>query len=251
MAPIYQPGAQAKSGATFRAGGALPYEQGVVMPGLVPGIHVLRAAWQGMDGRDNRLGHEGEARHSEQARDHGSTLSRPNGPSFVVSFAPWKSKGAGKAGRRLAPAGPCATEMHTVWTTGVPKRPAFPARMVLTVSFVLSPGSDALLPPSPCGWLMRGPGRAATSPQDLTHRLRASGPHDFSVRGRPHLIVRGWRVLTPMSVEAAATAPCRAACVTAHGVPPCHHTNRADAAASTAARPHFVTIAKRPFDGPR
>jgi len=28
-------------------------------------------------------------------------------------------------------------------------RPAFPARMVLTVSFVLSPGSDALLPPSP------------------------------------------------------------------------------------------------------
>ena len=36
MAAIYQPGAQAKSGATFCAGGALPYEQEVVMPGLAP-----------------------------------------------------------------------------------------------------------------------------------------------------------------------------------------------------------------------
>ena len=33
--------------------------------------------------------------------------------------------------------------------------PAFPARMVGTAYVVLSPGSDALLPPSPCGWLMR------------------------------------------------------------------------------------------------
>jgi hypothetical protein len=36
-------------------------------------------------------------------------------------------------------------------------RPAFPARMVLTVSFVLSSGSVALLPPSPRGWSMRAP----------------------------------------------------------------------------------------------
>ncbi|MCS3898802.1 hypothetical protein M2171_007935 [Bradyrhizobium japonicum USDA 38] len=28
-----------------------------VMPGLVPGIHVLRAAWQGVDGRD-KPGHD-------------------------------------------------------------------------------------------------------------------------------------------------------------------------------------------------
>ena len=172
MAAIYQSGARAKSGATFCTGSAV---------------------------------------RSEQARDHGFALSRPNGPSFVVSFALWRSKGAGKTGRRLAPASPCATEMHTVWTTGVPKRPAFPARMVLTVSFVLSPGSDALLPPSPYRWLMRAPGRAATSPQGLTHRPRASGPHDFSVRGRPHRTFKGWRVLTLDANEAAVTAPCRAA----------------------------------------
>ncbi|KGT78276.1 hypothetical protein MA20_19375 [Bradyrhizobium japonicum] len=30
----------------------------VVMPGLVPGIHVLRSAWQGVDGRD-KPGHDG------------------------------------------------------------------------------------------------------------------------------------------------------------------------------------------------
>ncbi len=101
--------------------------------------------------------------------------------------------------------------MHTGWITGDAGRPAFPARLVLTVSFVLSPGSDALLPPSPCGWLMRAPGRTATSPQRLTHRLRASGPHDFSVRGRPRRTFKGWRVLTPDANEAAVTAPCRAA----------------------------------------
>ena len=30
----------------------------VIMPGLVPGIHVLRSAWQGVDGRD-KPGHDG------------------------------------------------------------------------------------------------------------------------------------------------------------------------------------------------
>jgi hypothetical protein len=119
--------------------------------------------------------------------------------------------------------------------------------MVLTVSFVLSPGSDALLPPSPRGLLMRAPGRAATSPQGLTHRPRASGPHDFSVRGRSRLIVRGWRVLTPDVNEAAATASCRTASRKAHGCPPCHHASHADAAASTAARPASRDDRERPF----
>jgi hypothetical protein len=36
----------------------------------------------------------------------------------------------------------------------------------------LSPGSDALLPPSPCGWLMRVPGRAT----HITTRLDAQTP---------------------------------------------------------------------------
>ena len=172
-------------------------------------------------------------------------------PSSASSHRPHQDKGAGKAGCRLAPAIRALEKMHTGWITGDAGRPAFPARMVLTVSFVLSPGSDALLPPSHCGWLMRAPGRAATSPQGLTHRPRASGPHDFSVRGRPHRTFLGWRVLTQDANEAAVTAPCRAARVTSSRFPalPSH-------IAPTLPRPpqpgpHLVTIAKRPFDGPR
>jgi len=58
-------------------------------------------------------------------------------------------------------------------------------RSGLTAYAELSPGSDALLPPSPCGRSMRVPGRAATSPQDLTPEPRASGRHGFAVR-KPH-----------------------------------------------------------------
>src|SRR3954447_26470806 len=45
-------------------------------------------------------------------------------------------------------------------------------RSGLTAYAVLSPGSDAPLPPSPCGWLMRTPGRAA----HITTRLDAQTP---------------------------------------------------------------------------
>ncbi|MCW1991534.1 hypothetical protein ABIE85_001467 [Bradyrhizobium diazoefficiens] len=55
-------------------------------------------------------------------------------------------------------------------------------RSGLTAYAAFSPGSDALLPPSPCGSLMRVPGRAAASPQDLAHRPRAPGRHGFAVR---------------------------------------------------------------------
>jgi hypothetical protein len=76
--------------------------------------------------------------------------------------------------------------------------PAFPARMVLTVSFVLSLGSDALLPPSPCRF------RCAARSGRLHHgrldaSLRASGPHDFSVRGRRRLSLRGLACARPRS----------------------------------------------------
>ncbi|MBP1065998.1 hypothetical protein AB7M42_004156 [Bradyrhizobium diazoefficiens] len=55
-------------------------------------------------------------------------------------------------------------------------------RSGLTAYAAFSPGSDALLPPSPCGSLMCAPGRAAASPQDLAHRPRAPGRHGFAVR---------------------------------------------------------------------
>ncbi|MGX1165192.1 hypothetical protein AB7M16_001458 [Bradyrhizobium sp. USDA 372] len=72
-------------------------------------------------------------------------------PSFSAVLRP-SIAGGRREGR--APAAPESVykEMHTGWTTGVAGRPAFPARMVLTVSFVLSSGSVALLPPSPYGF---------------------------------------------------------------------------------------------------
>ncbi len=59
-------------------------------------------------------------------------------------------EGAGKAGCRLAPA-VRAQKRTRCGPQGSRDIPAFPARMVLTVSFVISPVRRALLPPSPRG----------------------------------------------------------------------------------------------------
>ena len=160
---------------------------------------------------------------------------------------PRKDKGAGKAGRQLAPVSPCAMEDAHGWTTGVADRSAFPARMVLTVSFVLSSGSVALLPPSPCGFS----DARTRSGRRITASLDAQTPG-----------VRTTRLLRPRTIW-----PRRPGL----GVrTPDHRPNRCDRAVSYAHRlrltvarpvlkqtapalprpphpgPHLVTIAKRP-----
>ncbi len=130
-----------------------------------------------------------------------------------------KARAQGRPGAGWHPKSRVRMKTRTGWTTGAAGRPAFPARMVLTVSFVLSPGSDALLPPSPCGWLTRAPGRAATSPQALTHRPRASGPHDFSVRAHPHPHSRRLACAHRRGRTRTLSAPCRIASAAAHGFP--------------------------------
>ena len=75
-------------------------------------------------------------------------------------------------------------------------------RSGLTAYAELSPGSDALLPPSPCGWLMRAPGWATRT----TTRLGAQTPGARTTRSG-----RTW--ITPVV---------RATCF-AHGCPPCDH----------------------------
>ena len=75
-------------------------------------------------------------------------------------------------------------------------------RSGFTAYVVLSPGSDALLPPSPCGWLMRAPGWATRT----TTRLGAQTPGARTTRSG-----RTW--ITPVV---------RATCF-AHGCPPCDH----------------------------
>ncbi|MGY3037296.1 hypothetical protein ACVIIV_006466 [Bradyrhizobium sp. USDA 4354] len=168
---------------------------------------------------------------------HGCSSSRLVSPELCYPHPPLskgRREGRAPAGTR-SPA--CANEARTGWTTGVPQRPAFPARMVLTVSFALSSGSDALLPPSPCGWLMRGPGWVATSPQALTHRPRASGPHDFSVRAHPHPHSRRLACARHRDQTRTLSAPCRTAPAAAHGITALQPVLRADAVAATASQP--------------
>ncbi len=139
---------------------------------------------------------------------HTFAFSRRVRPSLASSFCPCRNKGAGKAGRRRHPRS-VRHKMHTGWTTGSAERPAFPARW-FTAYFVLSPGSDALLPPSPCGWLMRLPGWAA----HITTGLDAQTPGVRTTRlGRPRTSSLGLRALACTHARSHAktlSASCRA-----------------------------------------
>jgi hypothetical protein len=90
----------------------------------------------------------------------------------------------GRPGAGRAPTVHCAKGGNKNLHSGIQVKPnTRPSlRSGLTAYAEFSPGSDALLPPSPCGSPMRVPGRAATSPQDLAHRPRAPGRHGFAVR---------------------------------------------------------------------
>jgi hypothetical protein len=88
---------------------------------------------------------------------HDAAVSRRFAPELCILTSPSIVRGLQETGCRLAQAVHCAkiarqeaAQRHT----GEAKHPAFPARGGLTAYAVLFPGSDALLPPSLCGWLM-------------------------------------------------------------------------------------------------
>ncbi len=96
-------------------------------------------------------------------------------PSFASSRHPLLSEGAGKTGCRQAPAVHCAKVALQNGHSGIqvmPETTRPSLRSGFTAYAELSPGSDALLPPSPCGSLMRAPGWAAR----ITTRLGAQTP---------------------------------------------------------------------------
>jgi hypothetical protein len=143
---------------------------------------------------------------------------------FASSPCPLMKEGAGKTGCRLAPTVHCAkvalrkaAQRHT----GEAKQPAFPAQRFYGLCRAL-PGERCTI--APVASQMRGPGRAATSPQDLTHRPRASGRHGFAVRESAPVVCA-----TPSLTVARPAKPFAPVCP-----------------ASAAARPAFVTIAIRP-----
>jgi len=124
--------------------------------------------------------------------------------------------------------------------------------MVLTVSFALSPGRRALLPPSPGGSLRSrrsardapqglAPASGARTTRLLRPRTSAPAPRQLACARRRD------RMETPSAP--CRTAPSRRSRSTIKGFPPCDPV-RADAVAATASQPRVVTIAIRPFDGP-
>ena len=140
-------------------------------------------------------------------------------PGLAVVVRPWKPEDAGKAGRQWHPQIRALQKCTRGWITGDADRPAFPARMVLTVSFVLSSGSVALLPPSPSRLI----DVRARSGRHITARLGARTPGVGTTRLlRPRTALpeasRARVCSPPISSLAALTAPCRIASRMTHGL---------------------------------
>ncbi|MET3362176.1 hypothetical protein ABH972_004693 [Bradyrhizobium ottawaense] len=150
-------------------------------------------------------------------------------PSFASSLHPQLKEGAGKAGSRLAPMAACAQDLRVQKstggkTTGQPEHPGLPCAVALRLMSCSPRGALHYCPRRLAdGWRMRPVGRHP-SPQDLAHRPRAPGPHDFAVRRSHRSCARYFR--SRLSALRKHFAPMQLA--------------------STAARPAFVTIAIRP-----
>jgi len=97
---------------------------------------------------------------------HAFAFSRRAPPELCCRFAPIEKKGRREGRAPAGTQGPHATRRTRGWPQVIPgSRPSL--RNGVTAYCVLSPGSDALLPPSPCGPRMRARS-AAASPQALT-----------------------------------------------------------------------------------
>ena len=122
-------------------------------------------------------------------------------------------------------------------------------RSGLTAYVALSPGSDALLPPSPPAFARCADRSAATSPRGLGASHRAPGPHDFSVRAHhrwaPARLACARRVDHAMTLS----APCRTARLAAHGISALQLPRAPTPSRPSHPGPRLVTIAKRPFGG--
>src|SRR3954468_16076416 len=213
----------------------------VVMPGLVPGIHVLGRATKDVDGRDVGAkqifvaspGHD-EPRPGRREisnspiHAHTSAFSR-RGASESCQTTALIERAQGMPGARCTRSLACKMKKHTRSSPQVHRsNPAFPAQWSNGLLRDL-PGDRALLSPSSREYGWSAPGRADFASPRRDASVEASGPHDFTVRTSIVRPARLWS-LTGWT-------------------PPCDHELRADTAAATASRPALVTIAKRPSVG--
>src|SRR5229473_3607621 len=108
------------------------------------------------------------------------TTSRPRGalhPSLARNLPP--ERGRGECRMPNAPAVSCAMIVveRTRVTTSTPESPGIPARNGFNGFLRALPGDRALLPPSPGGYVLSKPGRADSTPPNLTP---ASGRQDHT-----------------------------------------------------------------------
>ena len=158
----------------------------------------------------------------------GFSFSRPTAPELCCSHRLRKCRGRREgrvpAGTRGPLCGNCATNLHSGIQVKPNIRPSL--RSGFTAYAELSPGSDALLPPSSCGCLMR----AARSGRHITARLDAQAP--------------GARTARFYRTQA---APVVCAQAVAHGCPPCKPPSRRRRLRPPRPIPRVVTIAITPL----
>ena len=220
-------------------------------------------AWVGMrlaDGRRHAFAVSGVTRRARavparppsgsrlcRARSHTSAAgaSRVDGaatrgarPELAVRFALIEKKGRWE-GRAPAGTRSPAREKRTRGRPQVtPERPAFPARMVLRLMARSPRGAMHYCPRRLADDRCAHPVGHAASPQALTHRPRASGPHAFVVRGPSSpRIPESSRVLATEAEQEALSAPGRSAdAVCLRVSPPCSSSSAPALAASIASR---------------
>ncbi|MET4341138.1 hypothetical protein ABIC08_002723 [Bradyrhizobium sp. RT9b] len=113
--------------------------------------------------------------HSHLHRRHTFASSRRVSPELCGNASPPLKEGAGKTGSRLAPIvryAMSSLRYNAQRVTGQPEHPGLPCAVVGTAYVVLSPGSDALLPPSP----LRMADAHTRSGCHITARLGAQTP---------------------------------------------------------------------------
>ena len=94
---------------------------------------------------NERLGRRAQQTSHSMIKEHTFAFSRREAPEVCFNSPSLIEEGAGKAGRRLAPAVRAQGNAHG-WTTGsAVDIPAFPARMVLTAYVRALPGETSSL----------------------------------------------------------------------------------------------------------
>jgi hypothetical protein len=135
----------------------------------------FQAGWRGLTGHHGTTGFQSNSQEVSEAISDASPRSRSaTRPSCAGTSAPGKQRARGMPGARCTRSRACSVESTRVshhGRTGITRHSR--TRMVLTVSFGLSPGTGLFCPR-----------HLQITTCKLDASVGASGPHDFAVRLR-------------------------------------------------------------------